>query len=134
MGADRVVNSVAARERYGAPVIVVDFGTSTNFDVVGADGAYLGGAIAPGLIVATEALTARRRRVAQRRVSSRLGRRSGRARSRPSRSGALYGHAGLVDGIMERLVAEIGGEVSQDRHRRPGLYHRAPLPQRRDDR
>ena len=59
VGADRIVNAVAARERYGAPVIVVDFGTSTNFDVVSADGAFLGGVIAPGIEVSMDALFAR---------------------------------------------------------------------------
>jgi len=59
VGADRIVNALAARERYGAPVVVVDFGTSTNFDVVGVEGAYLGGAIAPGLEISTNALISR---------------------------------------------------------------------------
>ena len=66
VGADRIANAVAARERYGVPVVVVDFGTSTNFDVVGATGEYLGGVISPGLHIATNALisgTAALRRV-----------------------------------------------------------------------
>jgi len=112
VGADRVVNAVAARERYGAPVVVVDFGTSTNFDVVGPDGAYLGGAIAPGLVVATEALTAR---AAALRNVEYLPPRSpiGKGTVEAIQSGALYGHAGLVDGIMERIAAEIGGDVQR---------------------
>jgi type III pantothenate kinase len=112
VGADRVVNAVAARERYGAPVIVVDFGTSTNFDVVGPDGAYLGGAIAPGLVVATEALTAR---AAALRNVEYLPPRSpiGKGTVEAIQSGALYGHAGLVDGIMERIAAEIEGDVQR---------------------
>ena len=112
VGADRVVNSVAARERYGAPVIVVDFGTSTNFDVVDHDGAYVGGAIAPGLVIATNALisgTAALRRVEFSPPRSPLGKGTVEA----IQSGAIYGHAGLVDGIMERLVAEIGGEATR---------------------
>ncbi len=110
VGADRVVNSVAARHRYGSPVIVVDFGTSTNFDVVGPDGAYLGGAIAPGLVIATNALIAGA--AALRNVEF-LPPRSpiGKGTVEAIQSGALYGHAGLVDGIMERLAAEVGGEV-----------------------
>ena len=110
VGADRVVNSVAARHRYGSPVIVVDFGTSTNFDVVGPDGAYLGGAIAPGLVIATNALIAGA--AALRNVEF-LPPRSpiGKGTVEAIQSGALYGHAGLVDGIMERLAAEVEGDV-----------------------
>lgn len=110
VGADRVVNAVAARERYGAPVIVIDFGTSTNFDVVGVDGAYLGGAIAPGLAIATNALiagTAALRRVEFVPPRSAIGKGTVEA----IQSGAIFGHAGLVDGIMERLLAEIGRDA-----------------------
>jgi type III pantothenate kinase len=109
VGADRIVNALAARERYGAPAIVVDFGTSTNFDVVGPEGAYLGGAIAPGLEIATNALisgTAALRRVEYVAPRSPIGKGTVEA----IQSGALYGHAGLVDGIMERIAAELGGE------------------------
>ena len=109
VGADRIVNAVAARERYGAPVVVVDFGTSTNFDVVGSDGAYLGGVIAPGLAISTNALisgTAALRRVEFVPPRSAIGKGTVEA----IQSGAIYGHAGLVDGIVDRLVAEVGGE------------------------
>jgi type III pantothenate kinase len=112
VGADRVVNAVAARERYGAPAVVVDFGTSTNFDVVGADGAYLGGAIAPGLVISTNALisgTAALRRVEFVPPRSAVGKGTVEA----IQSGAIYGHAGLVDGIMERLVAEVGTDAER---------------------
>jgi type III pantothenate kinase len=108
VGADRIVNALAARERYGAPAIVVDFGTSTNFDVVGPEGAYLGGAIAPGLEIATNALisgTAALRRVEYVAPRSPIGKGTVEA----IQSGALYGHAGLVDGIMERIADELGG-------------------------
>ncbi len=109
VGADRVVNSVAAREAYGAPAIAVDFGTSTNFDVVGRGGEYLGGAIAPGLVIATEALvggTAALRNVEYVPPRSPIGKGTVEA----IQSGALYGHAGLVDGIVSRLAAEISGD------------------------
>lgn len=112
VGSDRVVNAVAARARYGAPVVVVDFGTSTNFDVVGADGSYLGGAIAPGLVISTNALiagTAALRRVEFAAPRSPVGKGTVEA----IQSGAVYGHAGLVDGIMERIVAEIGGAAER---------------------
>ena len=110
VGADRIANSVAARARHGTPVVVVDFGTSTNFDVVSPNGEYLGGVIAPGLHIATNALisgTAALRRVEYVPPRSPIGKGTVEA----IQSGALYGHAGLVDGIMERIVAELGGDV-----------------------
>lgn len=112
VGADRIANAVAARERYGSPVIVVDFGTSTNFDVVSASGEYLGGVIAPGLIIATNALisgTAALRRVEYVPPRSPIGKGTVEA----IQSGALYGHAGLVDGVMERVAAELGEEAAR---------------------
>lgn len=112
VGADRIANAVAGRDRYGAPVIIADFGTSTNFDVVGPDGAYLGGAIAPGLVISTDALIAGA--AALRNVEF-LPPRSpiGKGTVEAIQSGALYGHAGLVDGIMERLAAELDGTVAR---------------------
>ena len=109
VGADRVVNALAARERYGAPVVVVDFGTSTNFDVVSESGDYLGGAIAPGLEIGTNALVAG---TAALRIVEFVPPRSpiGKGTVEAIQSGAIYGHAGLVDGIMERLCAEVGGD------------------------
>ncbi|MGB9359465.1 MAG: type III pantothenate kinase [Acidimicrobiia bacterium] len=107
VGADRVVNSVAGREKYGSPVIVVDFGTSTNFDVVSPEGAYIGGVIAPGLEISTRALisgTAALRRVEFVPPRSPIGRGTVEA----IQSGALYGHAGLVDGILGRVIEEVG--------------------------
>jgi type III pantothenate kinase len=112
VGADRIVNSVAAKARYEIPVIVVDFGTSTNFDVVGPTGAYLGGAIAPGLEISTNALvsgTAALRRVEFTPPRSVIGKGTVEA----IQSGALYGHAGMVDGIMERIARELGTPVTR---------------------
>jgi type III pantothenate kinase len=112
VGADRIVNSVAARRKYGSPVVVVDFGTSTNFDVVGPDGAYLGGAIAPGLEIATNALvsgTAALRRVEFAPPRSVIGKGTVEA----IQSGALFGHAGMVDGIMERIADEFDTDVTR---------------------
>lgn len=111
VGADRVVNSVAAAHRYGTPVVAVDFGTSTNMDVVDADGAYVGGAIAPGLEVSESALiaaTAALRRVETVAPRSPIGRSTVEA----IQSGLVYGHAGLVDGIVERIVGELGSDVA----------------------
>ena len=112
VGADRIANAVAARGRYGTPVVVVDFGTSTNFDVVGTEGEYLGGVIAPGLQISTNALisgTAALRRVEYVEPRSPIGKGTVEA----IQAGALYGHAGLVDGIMGRVIAELGGEVTR---------------------
>ncbi|GMQ92700.1 MAG: type III pantothenate kinase [Acidimicrobiia bacterium] len=112
VGADRIVNALAARERYGAPVVVVDFGTSTNFDVVGLEGAYLGGAIAPGLEISTNALisgTATLRKVEFSPPRSVIGKGTVEA----IQSGGLYGHAGLVDGIVERIAAEFDEPVTR---------------------
>lgn len=109
VGADRVVNSVAAMRRYGAPVISVDFGTSTNFDVIDESGTYIGGSIAPGLEVSEEALinaTAALHRVETVEPPSPIGRNTVEA----MQSGLLYGHAGLVDGILGRLRSALGGD------------------------
>jgi type III pantothenate kinase len=108
VGADRVVNSVAARERYGAPVIVVDFGTATTFDVVNAAGEYAGGIIAPGIGISAEALFAhasRLYRVDVRKPDELVGKNTAAA----MQAGIYYGYVGLVDGILERLLAEIPG-------------------------
>jgi len=111
VGADRIVNAVAARQTYGTPVVVVDFGTSTNFDVVSREGEYLGGAIAPGLEVSMDALvsaTAALRRVALEPPRAAIGKGTVEA----IQSGLLYGHAGLVDGIMRRIVEDLGPDTA----------------------
>lgn len=108
VGADRVVNSVAARARYGTPAVVVDFGTATTFDVVDAAGDYVGGAISPGLEVSMEALvsaTAALRRVDLTEPRSVIGKGTVEA----IQSGLLYGYAGMVDGILGRILDKIGG-------------------------
>ena len=108
VGADRVVNSVAAVHKYGAPVVAVDFGTSTNIDVVDSSRAYVGGAIAPGLEVSQDALIART--AALRRVEMAPPARGpiGHNTVEAIQSGLVYGHAGLVDGLVERILAELG--------------------------
>jgi len=108
VGADRVVNSVAAAEKYGTPVVVVDFGTATNMDVVDGSGAYVGGAIAPGLEISQTALieaTAALRRVDLDPPRAPIGKNTVEA----IQSGLIYGHAGLVDGIVGRIVDEMDG-------------------------
>src|SRR5436309_4241695 len=108
VGADRVCNVVAGMALYGKPLIVVDFGTATNFDVVNARGEFVGGAIAPGLVVATEALisrAARLYRVELVRPKEAIGRNT----VTNIQSGVVYGYAGLVDGLVDRMKAEMAG-------------------------
>ncbi len=108
VGADRIVNALAARELYGAPVVVVDFGTATTFDIVNARGEYTGGIITPGILISAEALFAhasRLYRVDIRPPEELIGRNTAAA----MQAGIYYGYVGLVDGILERLLAEIPG-------------------------
>jgi type III pantothenate kinase len=110
LGPDRIANSVAARERHGAPCIVVDFGTSTNFDVISPDGDYVGGVLAPGIEVSMEALFARAARlvkvdfvapptvIAKNTVAA-------------LQSGLVHGFAGQVDRIVEEIRSELGAEA-----------------------
>jgi type III pantothenate kinase len=110
VGADRVCNVVAGVALYGTPLIVVDFGTATNFDVVNARGEFVGGAIAPGLVVASEALisrAARLYRVELVRPKEAIGRNT----VTNIQSGVVYGYAGLVDGLVERMRRELDGDV-----------------------
>jgi type III pantothenate kinase len=106
VGADRIVNAVAARELYGTPVVVVDFGTATTFDVVNAAGEYAGGIIAPGISISAEALFAQASRLY--RVDVRPPQQLvGRNTSGAMQSGIYYGYVALVDGILARLHDEI---------------------------
>jgi type III pantothenate kinase len=107
VGADRIVNTIAAHHLFGGPCIVVDFGTSTNLDVVSAKGEFLGGALAPGIEISLDALAARAaqlRKVELVRPRSPIGKNTVEA----LQSGALYGFAGQVDGLVERICAELG--------------------------
>src|SRR5882762_4413512 len=110
VGADRIVNAVAAFEKYGGPCIVVDFGTATTFDCVSAKGEYQGGVISPGLGISADALferTARLPRVDIRKPARVIG--SNTVGS--LQSGLYYGYLGLVDGILDLLLAEMGTET-----------------------
>lgn len=107
VGADRIVNAVAAIERYGPPLIVVDFGTATTFDYIDAKGDYLGGAIAPGIGISTEALYSRAAklpRIELARPKSTVGRNPVAS----MQAGIVYGYAGQVDGIVQRMEDEFG--------------------------
>jgi type III pantothenate kinase len=111
VGADRIVNSVAAFEKYGGPCVIVDFGTATTFDCVSAKGEYMGGVICPGIGISADALferTARLTRVDIRKPAHVIG--SNTVSS--LQSGLYYGYLGLVDGVLELLVAELGRETT----------------------
>jgi type III pantothenate kinase len=110
VGADRIVNAVAAKERYGAPVIVVDFGTSTNFDVVSPEGEYVGGVIAPGIEISMDALFARAARLVKVDYTPPLTV-IGKTTVGSLQSGLVYGFAGQVDGIVGRIREELGAEA-----------------------
>src|SRR3954449_781446 len=108
VGADRIVNALAAHHLYGGPAIVVDFGTSTNFDVVSEKGEFLGGALAPGIEISIDALASRGARlfkVEMQRPRSVIGKTTVEA----LQSGLLYGFTGQVDGVVRRIIAELGG-------------------------
>ena len=110
VGADRVADAVAAIHNYGPPLIVVDFGTATVFDAINGEGEYLGGAIAPGLGIASEALfrrAAKLYRVELDRPESAIGRNTITA----IQSGILFGYVGLIEGIVTRMKEELGEET-----------------------
>ncbi len=111
VGSDRIVNTLAAHELFGGPCIVVDFGTSTNLDVVSDKGEFLGGALAPGIEISLDALA---QRAAQLRKVELVAPRSvvGKNTVEALQSGALYGFAGQVDGLVRRITAELGGSVT----------------------
>jgi type III pantothenate kinase len=110
LGPDRIANSVAARERFGAPVIVVDFGTSTNFDIVGPDGDFVGGVLAPGIETSMEALFSRAARLVKVDYAE-PPQVIGKTTEQALRSGLVYGFAGQVDGIVEAICSELGVEA-----------------------
>lgn len=107
VGSDRVVNTLAAYTLYGGPAIVVDFGTSTNFDVVSARGEFLGGVLAPGIEISVEALAAQAAQL--RKVELvRPPRVIGKNTVECLQSGVVYGFAGQVDGVVRAIMTELG--------------------------
>jgi type III pantothenate kinase len=109
VGADRIVNSVAAYQTYGGPCIVIDFGTATTFDAISAEGAYLGGIITPGILLSYEALfhkAAKLPLVDMVKPKTVIG----RSTVASMQSGMVYGHVGLVEGIVARMKEELGGD------------------------
>ncbi|MGB9235279.1 MAG: type III pantothenate kinase, partial [Terriglobales bacterium] len=110
VGADRIVNAVAAFEKHGGPCVIVDFGTATTFDCISRKGEYMGGVICPGIGISADALfqrTARLPRVEVRKPARVIG----STTVGSLQSGLYYGYLGLVDGILERLVDELGPET-----------------------
>lgn len=107
VGADRIVNAIAAYQRYGGPAVLVDFGTATTFDAISAHGEYLGGAIAPGMLISLEALVAH---------AARLSRVDlvappsviGRTTTTSMQAGLVYGYVGLIEGLVGRMSRELG--------------------------
>jgi type III pantothenate kinase len=107
IGPDRIANAVAARDRWGAPAIVVDFGTSTNFDVVSPAGEYVGGVLAPGIEISMDALFARAARLTKVPFTA-PERVIGKTTTSALQSGLVYGFAGQVDAIVARIREELG--------------------------
>ena len=107
VGADRIVDAVAAVHKYGAPCIVVDFGTATNFEVIDVGGRYLGGVLTPGISISSDALFARAARL-PRVAIERPQKVIGTSTVGAIQSGLYYGYAGLVDGILRRMIEELG--------------------------
>src|SRR6266446_2088784 len=111
VGADRIVNAVAAFEKYGGPCVIVDFGTATTFDCVSAKGEYLGGVICPGIGISADALferTARLPRVEVRKPERVIG----LTTVGSLQAGLYYGYLGLIDGILEKLLGEMGKDTN----------------------
>jgi type III pantothenate kinase len=111
LGADRIVNAVAAHRRHGGPCIIVDFGTATTFDVVSEAGEYLGGAIAPGIETSLDALTARAARLVKVDLVA-PSRPIGKSTVESMRSGIVFGTVALVDGMVVRMKEEIGADTT----------------------
>jgi type III pantothenate kinase len=107
VGADRIANTIAAHRRYGGPAVVVDMGTATTFSVVSAEGDFVGGAIAPGFEISLQALSERAAllyRVEPVRPRSAIG----KSTTTNIQAGAVFGYVGLVEGLIERIRAELG--------------------------
>jgi type III pantothenate kinase len=110
VGPDRIANSIAAKERFGAPVIVVDFGTSTNFDIVSPEGDYVGGVLAPGIETSMDALFARAARLVKVDYVE-PPQVIGKTTEGGLQSGLVYGFAGQVDGIVDAIRRELGADA-----------------------
>lgn len=106
VGADRLINAVAVKQSYSLPAVVVDFGTATTFDVIGADGAYLGGTIAPGIRLSIEALTRAAAKLPQVKVAK-VDRVIGKTTQEAMQAGIFWGYIGLIEGILAQIKTEL---------------------------
>ena len=112
VGADRIVDAVAAIEKYGAPCIIVDFGTATTFDVINEKGEYLGGVITPGIMISSDALFERAAKLP--RVDIKRSQKVvGSSTTTAMQSGLYYGYTALVDGVLKKIIDEVGGAESR---------------------
>jgi type III pantothenate kinase len=111
LGADRLVNAVAAFDRFGGPCAVVDFGTAITFDAISAKGEYLGGVIGPGVRISMEALTERAAKLPKVELAEPPGV-IGKTTQASMQSGMIYGFAGAIDSIARRVMAELGDDTS----------------------
>lgn len=107
VGADRIVDAVAAIEKYGAPCVIVDFGTATTFDVINEKGEYLGGVITPGIMISSDALFERAARLPRVDIK-RPPRVVGSSTTTAMQSGLYHGYTALVDGVLRKIIDEIG--------------------------
>lgn len=112
VGADRVVNAVAAYEKYRKALIVVDFGTATTFDCVSEEGAYIGGVIAPGILISCEALFQKASKLPRVEIFAKPKKVIAKDTISAMNVGIVYGYAGLVDGIVNRIKKELGGNLT----------------------
>jgi len=112
VGADRIVNAVAAYEKYKTGLVVVDFGTATTFDCVSKDGAYIGGAIAPGVIISCEALFQKASKLPRVEIFAKPKNVIAKDTISSMNVGIIYGYAGLVDGIVNRIKKEVGHNLT----------------------
>ncbi len=112
VGADRIVNAVGAYEKYHKALVVVDFGTATTFDYISGDGAYMGGAIAPGVLISCEALFQKASKLPRVEIFTRPKSVIGRDTISSMNVGIIFGYAGLVDGIVNRMKRESGEDLT----------------------
>jgi type III pantothenate kinase len=108
VGADRIVNAVAAYDKHKTSLIVIDFGTATTFDAISEKGEYLGGAISPGIMIASEALFMKASKLPRVEIFIPPGKVIGKDTASSIKSGIIYGYAGLVDGVVRRMKVEMG--------------------------
>jgi type III pantothenate kinase len=111
VGADRIVNAVGAYEKYKTGLVVVDFGTATTFDCVSQEGAWIGGAIAPGVIISCEALFQKASKLPRVEIFAKPKNVIAKDTMSSMTSGIIYGYSGLVDGIIRRIIKEIGYDM-----------------------